>query len=417
MRALLWIIAIFAVAAGVAMLAGSNEGYVLLVLPPWRAQASLNLVVVALLLAFVGSYFALRLVAKTLGLPGRVSAYRSRRRQEKASRALNEAVRALFEGRFSDAMKRARVAYSAGGKSPQAALIAARAAHEISDQKHYLLWMERAGASREGRVATLLTEAEFALDAGANSEASRSLEGLRAHGYLCNAALRMALDVAEAQGKWDQVPDLVSQLFDNKALTSEQARSFLARAHIARLRQRVGDPEQLAEFWRGLSREDMADRAFVEQALPVLASVGKGAIARRSVERLLESEWSSSLAREYVLCAGEGEEAKDALSRAERWLTRHPEDAGLLYSLGRQCMSAQIWGKAQSYLETSAKLMPSADVYFALAELMEALERPTDAKAHYRRAASLAMCPDLVPTGSTLLAPATLPAPAALIAA
>jgi HemY protein len=54
-------------------------------------------------------------------------------------------------------------------------------------------------------------------------------------------------------------------------------------------------------------------------------------------------------------------------------------------------MAAQIWGKAQSYLETSAKLEPSADVYFALAELMEALERPTDAKAYYRKAANLAM--------------------------
>jgi HemY protein len=72
-------------------------------------------------------------------------------------------------------------------------------------------------------------------------------------------------------------------------------------------------------------------------------------------------------------------------------LQQHPDDAGLLYSLGRQCMQAQIWGKAQSYLEHSLAKDPAADVHFALAELMERLERPVEAKAQYREAARLAL--------------------------
>ncbi|PKO50979.1 MAG: heme biosynthesis protein HemY, partial [Betaproteobacteria bacterium HGW-Betaproteobacteria-21] len=48
MRALIWLIGIFALAAGMAMLAGLNEGYVLVVLPPWRAQLSLNLLLLLL---------------------------------------------------------------------------------------------------------------------------------------------------------------------------------------------------------------------------------------------------------------------------------------------------------------------------------------------------------------------------------
>ena len=42
MRALIWLIALFALAAGLAMVAGLNQGYVLMVLPPWRMQLSLN---------------------------------------------------------------------------------------------------------------------------------------------------------------------------------------------------------------------------------------------------------------------------------------------------------------------------------------------------------------------------------------
>lgn len=391
MRALLWIIAIFALAAGVAMLAGANDGYVLLVLPPWRAQASLNLVVIVALLAFISAYFILRLIARTVDLPGRVGAFRSRRRQEKASRSMKEALRALFEGRFSDSMKSAKVAYASSGESSEAAIIAARAAYGMRDERRYREWLERAGATTEGRVAKLMTETELALDAGECVDASRSLDGLRAQGHRSSAALRMGLEVARKQGKWEQVTEIVTRLLADKGISPEQARPLIVRAHIERLHALVGDPEQLAAYWRGLSREDLADPAFVVQALPMLAAAGKGAIARKTVERLLDAEWNSAIARQYTLCAGEGDEAKDALSRAERWLTNHPEDAGLLYSLGRQCMAAQIWGKAQSYLETSAKLAPAADVYFALAELMEALERPTDAKAHYRKAASLAI--------------------------
>ena len=96
MRALIWLIGIFALAAGLAMAAGLNEGYVLLVLPPWRAQLSLNLFAVLAGLGFVVAYLLVRLVRRTLELPGRVAQWRERRRREKAGLALREALRTLF---------------------------------------------------------------------------------------------------------------------------------------------------------------------------------------------------------------------------------------------------------------------------------------------------------------------------------
>ena len=57
MRALIWLIGIFALAVGVTMLAGVNDGYVLVVLSPWRAQVSLNLFIVVLVVGVVVSIF------------------------------------------------------------------------------------------------------------------------------------------------------------------------------------------------------------------------------------------------------------------------------------------------------------------------------------------------------------------------
>lgn len=391
MRALIWIIAIFALAVGVAMLAGANEGYVLLVLPPWRAQASLNLVVVALLLGFVSVYCLLRLFSKALDLPGRVGAFRSRRQSEKAARALREALSALFEGRYGEALKLAKAAHAAGDDAHEAALVAARAAHALKDEKRYREWISRAGESATGRGASLMTEAALALEAGRHDEAEHALMALRKSGNRNAAVAAMRLELAQALNRWEEVPELVQRLRDDKLMTPEQARPLLRRAHIERLRGLVSDAEQQATYWRSLGKDDMGDADLVVQALPLLAAAGQGTIARRTVERLLDAQWRSDLARCYVLCAGDGDEAKDALSRAEKWLNLHPDDAGLLYTVGRQCMSAGIWGKAQSYLEASASNSPAADVNVALAELMEQLDKPSDAKKYYCAAARLAI--------------------------
>lgn len=391
MRSMFWVIAIFALAVGVAMLADANSGYMLVVFPPWRAQISLNLAILALLFGFIIIYGLTRVFSRAMDLPGRVGSFRARRRQDKAFRSMRESLQALFEGRFSDSLRQARIAYASGDESPVAALVAARAAHALNDEKSYRQWMARAAEPREGRVAGLLTGAELAIEDGDLASAGKSLKALRDTDHRSTSALRLALDLARAEGRWGDVREVIGQLAGNKAITAEQARPLLRQAHIEELRERVSDPAGQLEHWRVLGKDELADPEFVRQALPLLAAAGQGAVARRVVERLLDANWDGALARNYVLCSGQGEEAGDALAKGERWLVDHPEDAGLLFSLGRQCMAAQIWGKAQSYLEQSLRLQPSADVHLALGDLMTALGRSSEASVHYRDAARLSI--------------------------
>ena len=82
MRGLLWVLTLFALAVGISLAARFNEGYVLLVLPPYRAEISLNLAILFFLGGFVIVYALLRGVALTLSLPGRVREFRQRRQRE-----------------------------------------------------------------------------------------------------------------------------------------------------------------------------------------------------------------------------------------------------------------------------------------------------------------------------------------------
>ncbi|WP_234406304.1 hypothetical protein [Methylobacillus glycogenes] len=52
MRVLIWILLILALAIGVSLIVGSNEGYVLIVRPPYRLELSLNLLLILVILAF-----------------------------------------------------------------------------------------------------------------------------------------------------------------------------------------------------------------------------------------------------------------------------------------------------------------------------------------------------------------------------
>ena len=386
MRALLWLIGIFALAAGVAMLASINTGYVLLVLPPWRAQLSLNLLVVISIVAFVAAYVVLRLIGKTVALPGRVGVFRERRRKDKAGRALRESLRALFEGRFAQSLKRAGAAFGTGENRSMAALVAARAAHAMHDDTRYRIWIGRAAEQEEeSRVARLMTEAELAVEGRRFDEAAERLESLRLAGHHHIAALRLSLRVASALKQWEEVLRLTRQLRKHKALSDEQAQPLLRRAHIGRISELAGDREGLAAYWNSIPATELTDRLMVVEAVPYLAATGQGALARKTLERLLDGEWDGTLARLYAQCADS--DAVACLARAEGWLRRQPNDADLLYALGRLCLAAQLWGKAQSYLEASLNIAPTVETHLALARLFERLDRAGEAHAHYRAAA------------------------------
>lgn len=128
MRALVWLIAVFAAAAAIAVFGRLNGGYALFVVPPWRVELSLLSFGVAAAVVFAAAYAFARVIGRTIALPAQVRAYRERRRRERAHGALAAALQAHLEGRFARAEREARLAWEAGAAPGLAALLAARAA-------------------------------------------------------------------------------------------------------------------------------------------------------------------------------------------------------------------------------------------------------------------------------------------------
>lgn len=98
MRAALWLLVLFALAVAVAMTSNLDQGYVIVVFPPWRLELSFLLTLVLLVGGFVLISFLLHLARTALRLPEDLRAWRKRRHQAAADRALLDALRAHFDG-------------------------------------------------------------------------------------------------------------------------------------------------------------------------------------------------------------------------------------------------------------------------------------------------------------------------------
>ena len=395
MRGLFWLIAVFAAAVAFALAGRVGEGYVLVVYPPWRVEISMLLSVLALAAAFGVAYLVVRLISHTLALPAHVLTFRERRKREHAQSALAAALQCYFEGRFARAEKEAALAWKAGAAPGIAALIAARAAHQMREVERRGQWLERAESAGESlRAARLLTQAELALDERDFIGARDALRSMHGTGPRHIATARMQLRAERGAQNWEEVLRLASLLAKRGALPPAIADEHRVQAHIELLARDSGDRGSLEARLRRIPSAALAHPRVAAAAARRAAALGEAALARDLIERSLGVEWNAALVALYgdiekLESVKRQDEARVRIERGERWLREHAEDPQLLATLGRLCMVAELWGKAQNYLEASLSLGESRAAHQELARLAEREGRAAEAQKHFRRAGEL----------------------------
>ena len=240
MRGLLWLLTLFALAVGIALAARFNDGYLLLVLPPYRAEISLNLAVPLVLGGFAMLYALLRGAALTLSLPRRVREYRERRRREKAGESLDDVVRLICEGRYRQALKKAGEAHADAESPALAALLAARSAQRLGEHDEQQAWLARAvHDDPKMQCACLMLEAEMHLETRRYDDAVAVLKRLQQASGRHVAALRLELLAQQGGGHWDEVRRLAQLLEAHHALPVEDAAAIRRQADAALSRSAV----------------------------------------------------------------------------------------------------------------------------------------------------------------------------------
>lgn len=362
MKRLIGLLAILALAVGVAMLLELGWGNITFWVPPYRIDMSMQAAVIGLLGLLAVTLLMIRFAAALLGIPDRVRRYRRQRQQNRRLKTLAELIVDFFEGRFARVIKAsndlkqdASLYRDVPAAAAAANAVAASAAHQLNDPVLRDTLIHELGeraieGQPEDRTLAALLEAEFALDDRKGSRALAALapltKGDRRHVH----TLRLLLKANQQQANWPEVLRLTRLLENRKALTPVVAVQY---------------KRQVASAWIGVDRH---------------------ADAIALIEATLRDYWDSGLAMLYGRCIGN---PKEQLLRLEHWLQQHPLDAELNWSLGRICQRQKLWGKARMHLEASLRAKPMMATHLALAEIAEALNEKETAASHWKAAAQM----------------------------
>jgi len=393
MRIFLWIVALFFIAIGLAVGARFDPGNVVFFYPPTRVDLSLNLFLLLALAVFLALHFILNAINTARELPGKVAAYRKEKREREGNRALRDALKALFEGRFGHAEKFAKRALESSENAGLAALIAARAVHRMRQSERRDLWLSAIQDDIPLKTARLMTTIELLVDDHQPELALAAVKELNASGTRHIHALRLALKANQRARNWTEVLRLVRSLDNHNALHPALSRRLRELAYHDLLQDRNHDAESIRNLWQTIPATDRVKSYVAVCAADTFHTRGLHDEARAIVEKALNAEWDDKLIRAYrKSAAAEGSPALLAqIECCEKWSAERAGDAELALTLGTLCLKQKLWGKAQRHLEQALAdaIEPSTlrDAHLKLAQLHEALEQPVQAAAHYRQCA------------------------------
>lgn len=428
MRAALWLITLFALAAAGAWLAGNNQGTVTLFLFPHRIDLSLNLAVLAVFSVVLLVILAQRALAAFLALPKRAQRWRLQQKERASHAALLDSMGHLMAGRYLRARKAAEqtlakeaLLQSSGVTLDHALslrtlahIMAAEASHALQDkvqrQQHLDQAMAQVQASTGVERQTLLEgtqlrAARWLLD---DRDASASLERLRALPPAVGrrmAAMRLQLKAARLAGQPAQALETASLLAKHRAFSPAAAESLVIRLVLELLGQ-THDTDSLQRVWKRLSpSQRLMPEVAAEAALRFLQLGGPAAMARLWLQDLwipmqaIPATWSDAqllrVVEAFDACLP-GADAEDAfvwLTRVESAQQSQPRAPHLQYLAGKLCQRQCLWGKAQSLLAQAVNNLKTPTLqrkaWIALAELAEQRQDPVQAAAAWKQAASV----------------------------
>ena len=391
MRWALWVLALAALAVALALAGRYGSGYVVFVMPPWRAEMSMMLFGILLAVMFVSAYLLIQLAVKTYRLPRQMRKHKIERERARNRDLVLESMQLLFSGQFRSAETRARGAMQHEETRDMAAAIAAWAAYEGGNSGAAVPYLDHIRSEGSARMRD--ASKAYMLLADGKSEAALSLlKDLAANDPKNPGVLKMKVEAEVAGKAWEDVLVTLAPLTRSGMLPEGAAQQIRLNAELNLIKSKPADPDAIMGAWKSFSRESRFDATMAATVAARLLALGSNDAARDVIEQTIDARgaegWENRLAAIYADCKTDSTLAQ--IERAERWLRQHARDAVLLATLGKLCMRQALWGKAQSYLEASVALAPTLDAHMTLARLMEQLGRSDEAIRHVRRSAELA---------------------------
>ncbi len=395
-----------------------ESSYVLFRWGVWSVKGSLLLFTLVELVLFALLYLLIRMLFRLLGIPERLHEWKRKRGARRARRTLTLGLVGLSEGKWKEAEKNL-TQYVKQSETPLLNyLAAAKAAQQQGAHERRDGYLKQAHLSMPSAdVAVGLTQAELQLAHEQYEQALATLRHLQGiaphHAYV----LKLLKDLYLRLQDWTQLQGLLPELGKRKVISKEELKELelLVYRKLLAKAAAVADPERLTMVWNGIPKAIRAERVLMTDYCGHLMNKGKGGLAEPLLRDMLRHQWDDGLVELYGQLPLEKPAA--ALTVAESWLEKQPQNPVLLLVLGRLSLQNALWGKARSYLEASIGIRPTTEAYCELGRLLERLGESEEAMRIYRSGLAVAVggAPDEVlepiDMPATRGSGATVPAP------
>ena len=374
---LLLILALLLLASAMAPFLKSDPGHVLINFGGWTIETSVLVLASALLVL----WFAVQLAFWFWRMPVETA---RKMREQRAFKQLEKGLLALTEGDWKAAEKALEKSASQQGKTTAHYLAAAQAAdsQDAPDRREYYLEQADSGGSKK-RFLVELTRARMLLANGSRAAALPILQGLYKSRRKHPQVLELLSRCYRELGEWDQLQALLPALRKAGVLDEEQFHRWEEEVAVNKLHS-VSKIEELQSVWKQLPRA-MKQHANVVEAFAIGAKkLDRADLSEPIISASLKHEWNPALVLRYGDPAAEDRIKR--LKQCEKWLQKHPDDAGLLLAMGRLCAGESLWGKAREYMVKSLELEPSSLGYDAFGQLLERQGELEPAMACFRNA-------------------------------
>lgn len=414
MQGIVWILLVAVAAVVGATALGANDGLVTLFWLGWRADFSLNLFLLGLLVVVLATYSLVRGVDGLLNLPERARRWRITQRDRLAQAALREGLALYMAGRYTRAHKACQRAIAIQADTPELALdaeftalahlLSAGSLHRLQDRvrrdEHLQRAVDLSQLTRKPRPTeegARLLAAECALDDRDAGRALRDLAELPPGVARRTQALRLKLQATRLARQPMEALKTARLLAKHQGFTAGAAEGLL-RSLVSEALGTARDVDQLRQLWNSLDASDRRDPLVTARAAQRMADLGAPQEARQWIAPLwdqigrMPSEQSTALAAalRHALLDLEAE----WLPRLDATTPAALRNPHLALTLGMALAERQLWGKARGMLLSAANDLDLDSsgrrlAWAQLGQLAEREQRHDEAARFFRLAALL----------------------------
>lgn len=370
-----------------------GSGFVLIQYQEFSIETSVFVFSGFLIILFIVVYALLRSILNLIKIPDFINRSYSNYQNKKSSAGLIAGLTEFTEGRFKKAENLLIKQASANESSFLNYLLAARAAqllHADDRRDNYIKQAHEINPAAD--IAIGLTQAELQLSHHQNEMALATLNQLISthpkHDFVMRLLSRAYLQLED----WSHLCPLLKDLRQSKSLPEEMLTKTEKIAYSGYLKQ-VGqqrDTVKLESIWTGMPKYLKNDVILIELYCTQLIANDQLKPAEKLLRDKLNKHWDDRLISLYSTfistIPSDNNESyfTPILDNCERWLRTNPHHAGLLLTAGKVCTALQLWGKAQTFFDSSLSSQPMADTYLQIALLLEKMDNSAEAQKYYQ---------------------------------